>query len=185
MFYILLFVIFLLIFYFFSSQYSPIPYFPSNMRDLPMIVESMQLQNDQQIFDLGAGDGTVIFALAKDANRRKLNTVFVAIDINPVLCAIMWLKKLFHPHRKYIHIVCGDIFEINYSKWISQSQTVKVGAPQVSFFIYISPWFTKRVAQIVGSLKVKSRLISYFYPVEGLKNPAIKSGLHDLFIYNV
>ena len=75
---LILFVLFI-ISLFSSEKFSPIPYFPTNKKDIPAIIKALKLRNDQIIFDLGAGNGIVIFEAAKKA--INLNTQFVAIDI--------------------------------------------------------------------------------------------------------
>ena len=91
------FVIFVIviIFLFSSKALSPIPYFPSNKHDLPLIIKALNLKNNQTVIDLGAGDGIVIFEAAKIAYKRKLNTRFVAVEINPVLILVLHLRRLF------------------------------------------------------------------------------------------
>jgi hypothetical protein len=53
-----------------SKTLSPIPYFPSQKIDLPLIIKALNLQNNQTVFDLGAGDGIVIFEAAKKAYQK-------------------------------------------------------------------------------------------------------------------
>ena len=87
--YIIFPLILLIFFYFFSSKVSPIPYFPTNKADLDKIIKALDMKKNGVILDLGAGDGTIIFAAATKAYQDKLNTYFIAIDINPILIAFM------------------------------------------------------------------------------------------------
>src|SRR3990167_8379176 len=114
----LTFIIFItiIIFIFSSKKFSPIPYFPSQPVDIPLIIKTLNLKNNQTVFDLGAGDGIVIFTAAKSSFQRKLNTKFVAVEINPVLILILHLRRLFHPNKKNVKIIFGDIFKINFSR---------------------------------------------------------------------
>ncbi len=98
-----------IIFIFASPKLSPIPYFPSNHYDLPLIIKALNLQNNQTIIDLGAGDGIVIFKAAEEALNKNLKTKFIAIDINPILVFIMNIRRLFHPNKKTF-ILLGEIF---------------------------------------------------------------------------
>lgn len=111
---LILFIFVVLILFSFPC-FSPIPYYPSNKKDLPFIIKAVNLKNDQVIIDLGAGDGVVIFAAASNAISlpKKLNTQFIAVEINPVLIFIMHLRRLFHPNRKNIKIVWADMFKVN------------------------------------------------------------------------
>jgi len=169
-------LIVIIIFLFSSSRFSPIPYFPSNKKDLNMIIKALNLKNKQVVIDLGSGDGIVIFAAAKQAWKKKLSTEFVSIEINPVLIAIQFLKRLFSPNRKNIKIVRGDIFNIDYSQHIVYKNPV--------FYIYISPWhMEKTVGNIIRQVKYFS-LVSYMYPVSFIKNRGKKiSGVNEIFLY--
>src|SRR3990167_10358427 len=78
----ILFIIGVLIFS--SKRFSPIPYFPTQTKDIPLIIKALNLKNNQTIIDLGAGDGIVIFTAAETSYDKDLNTKFVGVDINPV-----------------------------------------------------------------------------------------------------
>ncbi|PIP63272.1 hypothetical protein COW97_03440, partial [Candidatus Roizmanbacteria bacterium CG22_combo_CG10-13_8_21_14_all_34_12] len=95
-----------------SKTLSPIPYFPSQPIDMPLIVKALNLKNNQTVIDLGAGDGIVIFKAAQQSYKQKLNTKFVAVEINLILILIIHLRRLFHPNKKNIKIVYGDIFKM-------------------------------------------------------------------------
>lgn len=63
------------IIYFISRTLSPIPFFPTNKKDLPLIITSLLSTHSQHkksvIIDLGAGTGTVIFPAAEEAYKRQ------------------------------------------------------------------------------------------------------------------
>ncbi len=168
----------ILIALFVSRRLSPIPYFPSNKRDIKWIVQSLQLSNYQVVYDLGAGDGAVIFSAANESFIKKLNTQFIAVEINPVLIGVLHLKRLLHPNKKNIKILLADIFSIPYTEYgIPNTKTV--------FFTYISPWFLERVYQNIKIQINKFKFVSYFYPVPKLKSSRTIKGVHNTYIYNV
>lgn len=174
--YIILPLILLIIFYFFSSKVSPIPYFPTNKADLNKIIMALDMKKDGAVIDLGAGDGTIIFAAATKAYQDNLNTQFFAIDVNPILIAYMWIRRLFHPNKINIKLILGDMFKIDYATLL------KKYSPRV-FYIYISPWFTKATAQMIHDQKLNARIVSYFYPIENKKEDEKIKGIHDIYIY--
>lgn len=167
---------------FVSRRLSPIPYFPSNKKDINGIVQSLQLANNQVVYDLGAGDGVVIFSAASDAFSKKLDTLFVAVEINPILLMVMWFRRLSHPNRKNIQVLYGDIFSLRYT----------IRATRYTFFTYISPWFLEKVYENCR-IQIKTlpagrqdfRFVSYFYPVPKLKSSRTIKGVHNTYIYNV
>jgi len=190
-FFLLIFIL-LILFIFSSPKLSPIPYFPSNKKDLPLIIKALGLKNNQVIVDLGAGDGMVIFAAANEAFKRKLNTKFIAVEINPILILIMYIKKLFHPNRQNIRIVYSDIFKLDFKKLLTfpakRDHAPRDNFSLLTFYLYISPWFMEKVianinSQLTNSQK-KLRIISYMYPIKSLKDrQKLIEGKKKIFIY--
>jgi len=144
------FIIFItvIIFIFSSKKFSPIPYFPSQPADMLLIIKALSLKNNQTIFDLGAGDGTVIFKAAEEAFQQDLNTKFVAVEINPVLILILYLRRLFHPNKKNIKIVREDIFKINFKSFLYR-QGNALSLPTI--YLYISPWYLEKT---ISNIKI-------------------------------
>jgi 16S rRNA A1518/A1519 N6-dimethyltransferase RsmA/KsgA/DIM1 with predicted DNA glycosylase/AP lyase activity len=174
--FIILFSLLIIILFFSSPKLSPIPYFPSNKKDLPLIIKALNLKNNQVVFDLGAGDGIVIFEAAKKAFEKKLNTKFFAVEINPILILIMWLRWLFHPNKKNIKIVCDDIFKIDFTSY-------KLQATSYKFYLYLSPWYLEKIIKNLR-LKIKNfTLVSYFYPVPKMQVKKIFQGKNKVFTY--
>lgn len=182
----LTFIIFIIviIFIFSSKKFSPIPYFPSQAVDMPLIIKALNLKNNQTIIDLGAGDGIVIFSSATKSFQKKLNTKFVAVEINPVLILILYIRRLFHPNRKNIKIVRNDIFKIDFS-----SHALRTTPYHLTFYLYISPWFLEKTISNIkdqfASWRTKFSVISYMYPIKSLKkSEKVIQGKNKVFIYN-
>lgn len=167
------------IFLFSSAKLSPIPYFPSNKKDLPLIIKALNLKNNQTVVDLGAGDGVVIFEAAKKAYQKNLNTNFIAIEINPVLILILHLRRLFHQNRKNIKVIYEDMFKLNFMNFINFKNFI-------TFYLYISPWYLEK---IIKNLKLKIKnfsVVSYFYPIKSLKNKEkVIKGKNCIFLYHL
>ena len=177
---VIFFIIILIIFFFSSKTLSPIPYFPSQQADLPKIIKALNLKNNQTVFDLGAGDGIIIFETAKESLKQKLNTKFIAVEINPVLILILLLRRLFHPNKKNIKIVYGDIFSMNYQKLLTFNFSL------LTFYLYISPWFLEKVIENCKMKNKNFNVVSYMYPVKSLKSKEkIIQGKNSIFIYNL
>jgi SAM-dependent methyltransferase len=174
--FIILFSLLIIILFFSSPKLSPIPYFPSNKKDLPLIIKALNLKNNQVVFDLGAGDGIVIFEAAKLAFEKNLNTKFFAVEINPVLILIMWLKWLFHPNKKNIKIIRDNIFKIDFKRY-------KLQVTSYTFYLYLSPWYLEKVIKNLKSQIKNFSLVSYFYPVPKMKAKKIFQGKNKVFTY--
>jgi len=190
-------IILIIIILFVFPQFSPIPYYPSNMKDKENILKALSLKNGQAIIDLGAGDGVVVFEAAYESWKRKRDTKFVALEINPMLVAILWVKWLLHPNRKNIKIVWGDMFKIDYLSLrarAKQSRT-KIAASSgfaetprndicVTFYLYISPWLIEKVVSRIQKHLPNSSFVSYFYPIKSLKKKEkILKGIHNTYYY--
>ena len=187
---IILIILFILIFIFSSKTLSPIPYFPSQPVDIPLIVKALNLKSNQTIFDLGAGDGIVIFKAAQQAYERKLNTQFVAVEINPVLIFILHIRRLFHSNRKNIKIVRDDIFKFSLSspRRRGSRQNNRLDSPlqgnDIVIYLYISPWFLEKTVSNIKKQVPKFSVVSYMYPIKSLKNRQSNiKGRNSVFIY--
>lgn len=193
MYFLLTFVIclFVIIIIFSFPQFSPIPYFPSNGKDMTLILKALNIRSNQTIIDLGAGDGIVIFRAAERAFQNKLNTKFIAVEINPVLLLILYIRRLLHPNRKNIKIINKDMFVLNYSKLISTDSADCTGfarkAPTLisTFYLYISPWFIEKTVKNITKQIKSFDLVSYFYQVKYLPKhkELTKEGVHKIFSY--
>lgn len=144
-------------------QFSPIPYFPSNKKDLPLIIKSFNLKNNQTVFDLGAGDGMVVFEAAKESYRRKLNTQLIAVEINPILLCILYIRRLFHPNRKNIRIMYGNMFNMNFPH-------LTINPYHLTFYLYISPWHLEKTVKNIQRYFAHYRIVSYMYQIPCLSN---------------
>ena len=177
---ILIVLLFVVIITFASPKLSPIPYFPTNWDDLPQITAAFPLADGITVIDLGAGTGTVIFALADEAIREKKRVELAAVEINPFLVSILLWKKITHPYRKHIHVFWKDIFTTPYEKFVLPKTT------GVIVYLYVSPRLLKKISgKIDADLGKKTPIVSYMYSIPD-KTPrkTITTGNHPIYIYN-
>jgi len=165
-------IIFVVLMFFISKKLSPIPYFPTNKKDLSLIVKSMKLKNNMNVIDLGAGTGAVIFKASRWAYDKKLNTKFYAIEINPVLILILYLRKMFHKNRKNIFINYCDMMKINLRKFKNPL-----------FFLYLSPFHLDLIYKKIKKETKKPKIITYFYKLPKIKYLSKLQGTNDVFVY--
>jgi len=170
---IILFIIFAVLVFFTFPQFSPIPYYPSNSKDLALILKGLSLQNDETVVDCGAGEGLVIFAGATQAFQKNLNTQFIAVELNPILVAILHIRRFFHPNKKNVKILYADLFTLN----------LKLQTKKVTFYFYISPWLLEKAMIPIKEITEKKRIVSYFYEIKSLTPTRVDSGIHKLYIY--
>ena len=176
--FILFFLFIIIVLIFSSKRLSPIPYFPSNKQDLPLILKALNLKNKQTVIDLGAGDGIVIFAAAKLAEEKKLNTKFVAVEINPILLLILHLRRLLHPNKNNIKIIRDNIFTMDFSSLTTNYSLL------TTIYLYISPWYLEKTITNLKSQISNFSVVSYMYPIKSLKKNEQKiQGKNPIFIY--
>lgn len=182
-------IIFILFFilsflYFILPSLSPIPFFPSHKKDLPLICATLLSINKRSIIvDLGAGTGTVIFETARNAYQKKQDTQFLAVEINPLLILIMHIRRLLHPNRKKIRIIHTNMFTLDHDVLLQQidSQTT------IIFYLYVGHTMIEPLKKNLGTIKRNIILISYMYDIPGWeKNMTnIKKGIHPLYTYSL
>jgi hypothetical protein len=171
---------------FIFPKLSPVPYFPTNKIDLPLIIKALFNRINlpstfhyppTKIMDLGAGDGLVIFAAAQEAYLKKLKTQFIAVEINPILILILHLRRLFHPNKKNIKIIWADMFKIDL-------KTLKV-TNFITIYLYISPWLVEKALKNIKTQISNFQVISYMYKILGWENNLVKilKGKNKVFIY--
>lgn len=169
--------LFVIIILFSFPQFSPIPYFPSNKKDMHLILKALDLRNNQTIIDLGAGDGIVVFETARLALKNGLNTQFIALEINPVLVFILHIRRLFNPNKKNIKIVMGDMFTYQFLRLITDNYQ------QTTFYLYISPWLIDKALRNVSPQFPHAKYVSYFYPIKNLHEKKKTIGIHPIYSY--
>lgn len=175
MFYLFLFFLFISLLFFILPSLSSVPYFPSNHKDAEPIIDSLASTKPHIMVDLGAGDGWVLFKAATQMKEQSLSTRFIAVEINPLLCAILYVRRLFHPNRKNIQIIRTDLFTFHIGQYVSQKENVCI-------YVYISPWMLKQAIQNIRSQIPKARIVSYMYPLnEKAKRVAV--GIHKTYTY--
>jgi len=148
-----------------------------------LIVKCLNLKNNQIIIDLGAGDGVVVFSAARTALKQKLNTKFIAIEINIILIIILYIQRFFHPNKNNIRIVWGDLFKFKVQS--AKFKVITQNSKLITFYIYISPWLIDQLIKNIKSEVKNFTLISYMYSVKLLaKKEIIIHGHNNIYIYN-
>ena len=151
------------------------------------------------IFDLGAGDGIVIFTAAEEAIKKKLNTKFIAVEINPILVLLFHIRHLSHPNKKNIKIILADLFTMSLRALAKQSHSYEIASSLISFtprndkktkannvtiYLYISPWFLDKVSKKILKEFPKASIVSYMYPIKSLKKKEkVIRGKNAVFTY--
>jgi 16S rRNA A1518/A1519 N6-dimethyltransferase RsmA/KsgA/DIM1 with predicted DNA glycosylase/AP lyase activity len=98
------------LFYLFSLlASSPFVSIPNKL--LPEIIKALDLKNDSVLYDLGSGDGRVLFAAWEKTPRAQ----FFGVDNNLAPIVASRFKKIIQGNPKNVHLTKGDIFKTNFS----------------------------------------------------------------------
>jgi len=65
-----------------------------------------KLKSNEILYDLGAGDGRVLFIAA-----REFGTKAIGIEVGPVQCALIWLRAVASGFRDQIHVRWADFYK--------------------------------------------------------------------------
>ena len=147
-----------------------------------MIVDVLLKESSQKtIIDLGAGTGTVIFALADQLYKKHGQTTLVAVEIHPLLYFFMQLKRLLHPYKKHIHLLRDDMFSTSF--W---QLTIKKYR-NITVYLYIGTKHMNKLKTHLAALPVSARIVSYMYAFDNWQKHLSekKQGkIHNLYIYS-
>ncbi len=136
----LTFVIFFL--YMCIASLTGAPFVPSSNPTTAAMAKLANIKKGSIVYDLGSGDGKVLFAAAALGARA------VGFEINPILVLYTNIRAYFSPHRHKVHAVWKNFWSAD----IHDADAV---------FIYLLPWKMERLAQkLQKELKPTARIVS-------------------------
>jgi SAM-dependent methyltransferase len=140
-FFILLFVIGLL--WIFVPAVYGLPSVPTKQERIRKALKLANLQPNETLYDLGAGDGRVLLMAAREFNANA-----IGIEIGPVQCALIYLRAVASGFGNKIQIKWGNYLKAD----LSQADVI---------FLYATSQEVMRVAAYLESqMKPGSRLVS-------------------------
>lgn len=149
---------------------SAAPWLPTKPKDRAHLLEQLKLLPGQKVVDLGCGDGSMLFAVA----RKFPEVVCVGYDISLLPLIFGWGRKmLFFKKYRNVHIKFGNLFK----------QTV-TNADLV--FIFLLPKSYPKLVEILKrDLKDESRVVVEAWPFPSNKplQTFKEEKLLSIFIY--
>lgn len=111
-----------------------------------------RIKNEDIIFDLGSGDGTLLIEAAKNYNFKKA----YGIEINPVLVLISKIKIKLAGFQNKIEIKQGNFFKEDLNK-------------ATIILVYLWPRAQAKLEKkFKKELKPETKIISNTFPFQGL-----------------
>src|SRR5258706_10056643 len=120
-----------------------LPPVPTNPNRIRKALKLVNLQADETLYDLGAGDGRVLLIAAREFNAKA-----IGIEIGPVQCALIWLRTIASGFGNHIQIKWGNYLKVD----LSQADVV--------FLYATSKEVLKVAAYLEKQMKPSSRLVS-------------------------
>ncbi|MFH1200859.1 MAG: methyltransferase domain-containing protein [bacterium] len=170
---ILLLVILLSILFLLTPLFSKIPFVPVRKKVLNDIISALELSDKSVLYDLGCGDGRILF------RAHKLNPKVRCVGIEIAPFPFFWAKaRKFFNYSENVSIIHGDMFKTDISS-------------ATHIFLYLFPKIVDSLLpKFEKELRPGVRVVScdfQFSNKKPIKTLNLKSNLHQinrrLFIY--
>lgn len=128
-----------------------LPTLPSQRRHL---LDNLKLKDGQKVVDLGCGDGSMLFAVA----RKYPNVICIGYDISLLPLFIGWVRKLlFFKTYRNVHIRFGNLF------------TKDLHGVDVVFIFLLSKCYPKLLTALQGKLDDNTQVIVEAWPFPNIE----------------
>jgi len=118
----------------------PVPTKPERIRKALRLVN---LQSHETLYDLGAGDGRVLFIAVREFGAKA-----VGIEVGPIQCALIWLRINTNALENQVQIKWENFYKANLRE------------ADVVFIYATSTEVTKLAPHLESHMKRGSRLVS-------------------------
>lgn len=143
----LLILVLLVLFTYFYSVVRAIAWVPMWSKDLDNVLELANIKKGDKVYDLGCGDGKIVFATAKRGARA------VGYEVSLIPFIIAKTRQLFEKNK--VSIQFKDFWLVN----ISDADVV---------FFFLHPRIYNKIKEkLEKELKPGARVIAYVWPIDG------------------
>lgn len=155
-----------------SAAYAGIsaaPWVPTRKKERRYLLEHLTVKPDQTIYDLGCGDGSMLFELASETPDAR----YIGYEISLLPLLIGYLRKLRHPRLyKNVSLRFGNLFKQSYQD-----------ADIVLIFLLEKAY--PKLVPIFKSLDNDAMIIVEAWKLPDLipKHVALKEGLLPFYLY--
>ncbi len=145
------------------------PWLPTEKDAVQRFLDIAEIKDGDNFYDLGCGDGRMVFAAAKKgANAKGLEVALFPFLIASIL-------KPFQKEKKNIKIICKDVFLTDLSD-----------ADLVYFFL-LPKVYRKVKEKLEREMKKGSRVVTFVWPMEGWTPVKVdeKENKSTLYFYRI
>ncbi len=147
---------------------SAAPWLPTKPGQRRHLIEHLDWPDGLQVVDLGCGDGTILFAIA----RYNPKVICVGYDISLLPLLLGWSRKLFNPRRyRNVHIRFGNLFKQDISK-----------ADRIFVFL-LNKSYPRLMEKFSTGLKAKAEVVVEAWPMPGIPHDRVLKEEHLLPMY--
>lgn len=119
---IILFIILVAGIFMVISCFTGAPYVALPQKHVEQMILHTHLKKNQKLIDLGSGNGKLLLAALEHDIRA------IGYEINPILCAITWVRILLNKNRHLGKIYCTNFWKVDFS---STDAIVLYGVPHI------------------------------------------------------
>jgi hypothetical protein len=120
-----------------------LPSKPTHPDRIRTALKLVNLQAEEVLYDLGAGDGRVLLMAAKEFNAKA-----VGLEVGPVQCLLIWLRIALGGLKERVQIKRMNFY------------TADLGGADVVFIYATSQELMKLAPHLERSMKSSSRIVS-------------------------
>lgn len=144
-----------------------LPWIPTHRPRIRKALDLAQIQPDETLFDLGAGDGRVLIYAAREYGAHA-----IGIEVSPTHCLIAWLRAFFAGVRDRVSIRLGNFYSHN----LTEADVV---------YAYLTPKHATRLRpHLEQQLRQGTRVVTISADMDGWEPSAFDSS--DLiFLYRM
>jgi SAM-dependent methyltransferase len=169
MFNIILFIFFLFIV---TGAYGAVrgaPWLPTEKDAVQRFVKFADIKKGEKFYDLGCGDGRLVFAAAKEGAEAK----GLEVALFPFLLASF--LKMFQKEKRNIRILYKDVFLTNLSD------------ADVVYFFLLPKIYPKVKEKLEKEMKKGSMVVTFVWPIEGWDPVKVdkKEKRSTLYLYKI
>lgn len=150
------------------AGWSAAPWLPTKPSQRRHLLDNLKLEPGQTVMDLGCGDGSMLFAVA----RLHPEVHCIGYDISLLPLFLAWSRKLcrFHKYRN-VHIRFGNLFKQD------------VRQADVIFIFLLSKCYPKLIETLKEQVNPRAEVIVEAWPLPSLEPTRTLEAPHLLPVY--
>ncbi len=166
---IALFIFVVLIFTATYAGFSGAPWMPTNGRDIKEAVKMSKVKKGQKVYDLGSGDGRLLFEAAKKG------AVVKGFEISLIPYIFSSIKRLFQKEKENIKISYKNFWKAN------------LGDADIIYFFLMPANYSKIRKKMEKELKKGTKVVVYVWPIKEWEpvSKRVEKGKENIFMYEM